>query len=87
MSVSLLAMSKEEFDDWLYRNQEHLRTYQAWEVARLALACGFQMQDIAPDVSTWVTVSHRKLMLWSNPLMEQWVELWRYERGKAWDSI
>lgn len=79
-------MSQLEFQHWLERHRRKFLKYEAWEVARLALACGFSMADIAPDLSLWVTASHRRLALWENPFCKHWLELWAYEKGHGWDE-
>lgn len=77
-------MSREEFQTWLKEHSSHFKGYQGWEVAHLALACGFTMADIAPHVIDWVVISRRKLKLWDSPLFEQWVSLRGYQNGKDW---
>jgi hypothetical protein len=77
-----VAMSSKEFKEWLEKNRKHLLKYNAWEVANLALACGFHMKDIGPDTSEWITSSYRKLKLWESPFYERWLDHALREKGR-----
>lgn len=72
---------RHNFSSWLEENRAHFADYQPWEVAQVALSCGFKMYEVGPTVSEWVTKSQRRLRLWQSPFFEKWVRAWTYQNG------
>ncbi len=74
-------MPQAEFQSWLSANHKHLLNYRPHEVALLAIACGFDVRQVTPRISGWITKSKRLLQFWESPLGEQWLRLTLYESG------
>lgn len=70
------------FRQWLKKNDNRLRGYSPDEIAELALACGFTLTEICPDVIEHLSFLRRLQYLWESPLLPQWLELRNYETGK-----
>jgi hypothetical protein len=70
-----------EFQAWMKKNYGHLRSYAPDEIANVALACGFPLEDICPSVCDHVSHLRRLILLWESPLLGQWLDLCHYEKG------
>lgn len=69
------------FRQWLHKNHTLLRSYSPDEIARLAMACGFPIEVICPNVCDLVSHLKRLLTFWESPFISQWLALCNYERG------
>jgi hypothetical protein len=83
----MTGTSREVFEEWLKTHHDHLKDYEAWEVAQLANACGFSMADISPQVSSWIAASRRRLRLWESPFFEKWMRATCAQQGKDYGEI
>lgn len=79
--MSAFTFTQEEYKAWLKTHHDHLKDYNAFEVANLALACGFSMANLAPDTSEWITASERKLRLWTSPFQYKWLRAHYAQNG------
>lgn len=70
-----------EFHQWLKDNDTHLRSYTPDEIARLAIACGFPLYAICPNVIEKVIHIGRLTKFWESPLADKWLNLVEYETG------
>lgn len=77
---------KQEFEQWLAANSQHFTGYSQYQIAELALACGFRMSDIGANLNNWLDKSKRKLRLWESSFFEHWVSIQMYEHGHAWEE-
>ncbi len=70
------------FQEWLKKNNTHLRSYAPDEVARLALSVGFPLEVVCPGICDQVTHLGRLMKFWeSEVLAEKWMRLTSYDRG------
>lgn len=75
-----------KFSEWLNKNKNHLREYDAWEIARLGITCGFSMAEIGPSILDWVAFIQRRIRFWDSPLFDQWMCLMYYENGTDFEE-
>lgn len=78
---SQMGPSRVSFRAWIKKHQTYLRAYAPDEIARLALATGFPLEEICPGVCDYVSHLKRLLTFWESPLADKWMKLTSYERG------
>ncbi len=78
-----LVTESQEFQAWMKRNNNLLRSYAPDQIALLARMNGFSLSVVCSDVSDRVTHIKRLLTFWESPLSEQWMDLTAYERGRT----
>jgi len=69
------------FGRWLKRHNNQLRQYAPDEIARLAMACGFELKTTCPLITDQVAYLQRLIKFWESPLSGKWLRLTLYERG------
>lgn len=81
-----VVLTKQDFQAWMKEHKPYLKPYTAYEIARLAISCGFALHDVTPDVSDWIAHSRRLLTFWESSFREQWVSLRMCDNGFEWED-
>jgi hypothetical protein len=79
--MSAPEYTAEDFKAWLQNNQRILQGYRPDEVARLAMACGFHVDQICGPVADGVMKIKRLLEFWENPFSEKWMRATEIQNG------
>lgn len=69
------------FTQWIEKNRDHFKDYNAYEISQVASACGFKLSEICPSASEWITASQRRLRLWTSPFYCKWIMATKAQNG------
>lgn len=67
---------------WLRAHHSHLSTYAPDEIARLAIAVGFPIEEVISATSDHFVHLSRIVKFWESPFVKNWVRVVMYEQGQ-----
>lgn len=70
-----------EFKLWLKKHSNRLMSYTAGEIAQVALACGFSLEIVCPQVCDRIVKNKRMINFAESPLAENWANVKAYQNS------